>query len=71
MLLTLLLFFAGFYILIKGADFLVGGASSLAHRFAISPLVIGLVIAGIGTSIPEFGIGFLAHIRGETGLSLG
>lgn len=71
MFLTILLFFIGFYILIKGADFLVGGASSLARRFNISSLVIGLVIAGIGTSIPEFGIGLLAHIRGETGLSIG
>lgn len=71
MFLTLFLFFIGFYILIRGADFLVGGASSLARRFNISPFVIGLVIAGIGTSIPEFGIGLLAHIRGETGLSIG
>lgn len=71
MFLTLLLFFLGFYILIKGADFLVDGASSLARRFNISNLVIGLVIAGIGTSIPEFAISFLANLFGEGGIGLG
>lgn len=71
MLLTLLLFFLGFYILIKGADFLVDGAASFARRFNISSLVIGLVVAGIGTSIPEFAVSFLANLSGEGGVGLG
>lgn len=61
----------GFYILIKGANFLVEGASSIARRFKISNLVIGLVIAGIGTSIPEFSITFIANLIGETEIGLG
>jgi cation:H+ antiporter len=68
---TLLLFFVGFYILIKGAGFLVDGSSSLARRFHISNLVIGLVIAGIGTSIPEFSISFIANLFGEGEVGLG
>lgn len=71
MLLTLSLFLIGFYILIKGANFLVDGSTSLARKFNISNLVIGLVIAGIGTSIPEFAISFLANITGESGVGLG
>jgi len=71
MFLTLLLFFIGFYILIKGANFLVEGASSLARRLNISSLVIGLVIAGIGTSIPEFATSFLANLSGRGGIGLG
>lgn len=67
----LLLFFAGFYILIKGANLLVDGSSSLARRFNISNIVIGLVIVGIGTSIPEFAISFLANLTGKGGIGLG
>jgi cation:H+ antiporter len=66
----ILLFFAGFYILIQGANFLVDGASALARRFNIADIIIGLVIVGIGTSIPEFAVSFLANLtgRGEIGL---
>lgn len=68
---TLLLFFSGFYILIKGAHFLIDGCSSLARRFNISNIVIGLLIAGIGTSIPEFSISFLANLSGQGDIGLG
>lgn len=71
MFLTFLLFFVGFYILIKGANILVDGASSFAHKFKISGLVIGLVIVGIGTSIPEFSISFLANILDKHEITLG
>ncbi|PIQ91618.1 MAG: sodium:proton exchanger [Parcubacteria group bacterium CG11_big_fil_rev_8_21_14_0_20_39_22] len=53
---TLVLFFIGFIILVKGADYLIAGASSVARYFDVSPWVIGLLIVGIGTSIPEFSI---------------
>ena len=43
----------GFILLIKGADFLVDGASSLAKRFNVSELVIGLTIVAFGTSAPN------------------
>lgn len=64
-------FFAGFYILVKGAGFLIDGSSSLARRFHISNIVIGLVIVGIGTSIPEFSISFIANLSGEGAIGLG
>jgi cation:H+ antiporter len=68
---TILLFFVGFYILIKGANFLVDGSSSLARKFNLPSLVIGLVIAGIGTSIPEFAISFIANLQSNTSIGLG
>ncbi len=71
MLITLPLFLIGFYILIKGANFLVSGSTYLARKFNISNIVIGLVIAGIGTSIPEFAVSFLANITGKSGVGLG
>ena len=43
----------GLIALVKGADFLVSGASSFARRWNISPLVIGLTIVSFGTSLPE------------------
>ena len=42
--------FMGFYLLIKGADFLVDGASIVAKKFHIPTIIIGLTIVAIGTS---------------------
>lgn len=64
MFLKLLLFAVGFYILIKGADILIKGSSSLARLFKVSSWIIGLVIVGIGTSIPEFSIGIASVLDG-------
>lgn len=69
--LTLFLFFLGFYILIKGASFLVDGAVSFAKKFNISNIVVGLVIVGIGTSIPEFAITFTANLLSEKEIGIG
>ena len=44
----------GFVLLVKGADLLVDGASSIARRFNVSDLVIGLTVVAFGTSLPEF-----------------
>lgn len=68
---TSLLFFVGFFILIKGANFLVDGSVVFARKFNVSPLVIGLVIVGIGTSIPEFAISYLSNLAGESDMALG
>lgn len=67
---TAVLFVAGFFILIKGSDILTDGASSIARLFSISDWVIGVVIIGIGTSIPEFAITFASAIQG-TSVGLG
>lgn len=53
---ALALFAFGFFVLIKGAQLLIEGASSLARLFGLSAWFIGTVLVGIGTSIPEFSI---------------
>jgi cation:H+ antiporter len=54
-----------------GANWLVNGASRLALRFGISPMVVGLTVVGFGTSMPEFSVSVLAAARGSSDLSLG
>jgi cation:H+ antiporter len=65
------LFILGFVLLIKGADFLVEGASSVAKKFNISNIVIGLTIVAFGTSMPEFIVSFIASLNGNTDIAIG
>lgn len=67
--LTYILFFVGFILLIKGASLLVDGASSLAKRWGLSDIIIGLTIVAIGTSAPELFINILANLRSVGDLS--
>lgn len=69
--LTYLLFFVGFALLIKGADFLVDGASSIAKKFGISALAIGLTIVAFGTSTPELIVNIVSTLKGNTDLAIG
>ncbi len=71
MILDYLLFLIGFYILIKGADFLTEGASILARKLNVSEIVIGLVIVGIGTSIPEFATTLISNLTNKESIGLG
>jgi cation:H+ antiporter len=68
---TYILFFIGFVALIKGADWLVSGASSIASRYGISALVIGLTIVAFGTSAPELAVNILASLQGSTDIAIG
>ena len=61
----------GFIFLIKGADLLVDGASSVARKFNISNLVIGLTIVAFGTSAPELFVNIYASIQGTTDIAIG
>lgn len=61
----------GFLITIKGADFLIEGASSFAKRFGISDLVIGLTVVALGTSAPEMIVNVYSSIKGRDELVLG
>jgi len=62
---------AGFILLIKGAGFLVNGASSIARRFNVSDLVIGLTIVAFGTSTPELFVNIFASFKGNTDIAIG
>lgn len=68
---TLALFFVGFLFIIKGADLLVTGAGSIAARFDIPAIVVGLTIVSFGTSMPELSVSVLASLDGYTDLAIG
>lgn len=61
----------GLVFLIKGANILVDGASSIAKRLGISALVIGLTIVAFGTSAPELIVNIFASIKGNTDIAIG
>lgn len=61
----------GFILLIKGADCLVDGASSIARRFKISDLVIGLTIVAFGTSAPELVVNIFASLQNNAEIAIG
>src|SRR5690349_10643960 len=62
---------AGLALLTVAADHLVLGSSRMAARMRVSPVVVGVVVIGLGTSAPEFLVSGLAAARGDTGLALG
>jgi cation:H+ antiporter len=65
MLLYLLFLLIGFVILIKGADLMVSGASSLAKRLNVSNLIIGLTVVALGTSAPEMTVNMINSYYGR------
>ena len=67
---TYILFAVGFFLLIKGADILVDGASSIAAHMRISSLVIGLTIVAFGTSLPELVVNLYASYEGNADLAI-
>lgn len=64
-------FVVGLLLIMKGADWLTDGASSIARKFNISTLVIGLTIVAFGTSAPELVVSSMASISGETDIAIG
>jgi cation:H+ antiporter len=71
MLLALVQVVAGFVILTAAAEGLVTGAASLARRVGLSPLVIGLTVVSIGTSLPELVVALDAVLAGNGDIALG
>ena len=69
--LQILLLIAGFVLLIKGADWLVSGSSSVASHFKVSKQLIGLTIVAFGTGAPELAVSISSLINGNTDMLLG
>lgn len=64
------LLLVGFVALVKGADWLVNGASGLAKRIGVSDLVIGLTVVAFGTSMPEFVVNIISAISQHSELAI-
>lgn len=58
-------------LMILGANVLVSGSVVIARHFHVSPLLIGLLVIGFGTSLPEFSTSFLSMLRGQSDLAVG
>ncbi|MBR5487963.1 MAG: calcium/sodium antiporter [Phascolarctobacterium sp.] len=71
MLLQFGLLVVGFFMLGKGADWFVEGAASIATRFGIPQLVIGLTIVAMGTSTPEAAVSLAAALKGSADITIG
>lgn len=69
--LQVILLIIGFVLLIKGADWLVSGASSVASNFKVSKQLIGLTIVAVGTGAPELAVSISSLISGNTDMLLG
>lgn len=61
----------GLAILVKSADVFVDGAASLATRCGLSPLLVGAIVVGFGTSMPELTVSFLSALEGNPCIALG
>src|SRR5690625_2246566 len=61
----------GFVLLIKGADWFVDSASTIARKLSISPIVIGLTIVAFGTSAPEVVVNIIAALEGNGDMVVG
>ena len=71
MALAVLFLILGFLLLMKGADFFVDGASSIAKQLRIPSLVIGLTIVAFGTSAPELAVSVSAALKGSNDIAIG
>lgn len=69
--LSALLFFLGMTMLVVGSRWLVESAVSIATSLGASPLVIGLTVIALGTSLPELATSVMATVRGERDLAVG
>jgi cation:H+ antiporter len=67
---TVLLFAAGLFLLVAGADGAVRGAETLAFRMGVSPRTIGLTVVAFGTSLPEFTVTTEAFLTGNPEIGL-
>ncbi len=69
--LNILFLCIGVLLLVKGADWFVASSSSIAKKFKISSLVIGLTVVSFGTSAPELAVSTISSLKGVSGIALG
>lgn len=69
--LSFIMLVVGFALLVWGADKFVAGASALARRLGVSPLLVGLTIVAFGTSAPELAVSLTAALQGANEIAVG
>ena len=69
--LQLLLLTVGFVMLVKGSDWFVDGAASIAAKFRIPQIIIGLTVVAMGTSAPEAAVSITAASAGSADITVG
>ena len=67
----IVLLIVGLVLLVKGADWFVGGSAGIAHKAKIPPLIIGLTIVAFGTSAPELAVSVTGAAQGSTDIAVG
>ncbi len=68
---NIIILIIGFVLLVKGADFVVKGAVGLSVRLNLSEMLIGIVLVGIGTSLPELVVTVDSSLKGQPDIILG
>ena len=68
---NILLFMVGAVLLYYGAEFLILGSKSIASKFKIPPIVVGITLVAFGTSLPELIVSIIAILKSESGMVIG
>lgn len=71
MTLTVIIALAGLTLLLFGAEYVLRAATALAHRVGVPPMVVGLTVVSVGTSMPELAVGIGAARQGNPGIAVG
>ena len=66
LLLSLVFIVGGLYTLARSADMFIGAASVIARHFGVSPLIVGMVVIGFGTSAPELAVSAISGVSGRS-----
>ncbi|SVE62178.1 uncharacterized protein METZ01_LOCUS515032, partial [marine metagenome] len=71
MIINILQFLSGALFLYYGAEFLIKGSKTVAEKYNISSVIIGITLVALGTSLPELIVSIMANLRGEPGMAIG
>ena len=71
MVMVYIFFVVGIYLLIKSADWIIDGSSSLSKKLGVSSLIIGLTVVAFGTSLPELVVNLFAAFKGSSEIAFG
>ena len=66
-----ILLIIGFFLLIKGADIFVSGASAISKKLGIPSVIVGLTIVSLGTSAPELAVSIVSSLQGSNEIAVG